>query len=56
MQNKLRTQIAELKSPRVTSGDCNDGAYAINELKRGPEDFAKIIAEGKKFTDERWEG
>lgn len=58
MEIKLRQEIGKIKRPRVTIGDCNLGAYAVNELKRGPEDFTRVISEfdGEKYSDERWTG
>ena len=53
MKIKLREEIAKIKRPRVRIGDCNLGAYAVNELKRGPEDFKKVTSEfdGNKYSD-----
>ena len=43
--------------PRVSTGDCADGNYAIERLKAGPANIPEVIANGgDKYSDPDWTG
>ena len=57
-----RTLMHGLKNPkpRVSDGDCADGGYAVNRLKKGPANIPEVLKThtdaGTKWSDTEWTG
>jgi hypothetical protein len=53
-----RDLVKQLKNPRprVNAGDCNEGGYSVERLKKGPANIPVVLASGEKWSDTEWTG